>query len=133
LYQTTLRNVAEDSIAGRCKAIADGAPRFIFAVGPEISNTGAEMNVQDKCKFRVQTQTHVCQHLCAVQLRQLACHACIVEAYTCTLWTDLPMYLKLLCSEWRLPSMFVQTARSWWLQWLCMAVCRLLYQFLELS
>jgi len=48
-----LCDVTDDSTQGRCKAVAGGATRFIFAVGSEICYTGPENNVQDNCKFRL--------------------------------------------------------------------------------
>ena len=69
------------------------APRFIFSVGAKMSYTSPEGTVCDNCKFRVQTQTHLCDYVCAVQLRQRARHACRAfdrrRVYRCTFYTDL--------------------------------------------
>jgi len=56
-----------------------GHPQNYFLLCAQKFRTPAlKVILRITAKFRVQTQTHVCHYLRAVQLRQLACHACLV-------------------------------------------------------
>ena len=96
---------------------APSPQNLFFAMGPEISYTGPESNPQGNRKIsRTNTNSRVSLLLRReATATRVSCVSCLGLSVHIMNWSADVMrviYLKLVCSEWRLPSMLVQTARA---------------------